>query len=308
LRWKRVGHRDENPSFCVICHSPDFCEDCHARAKKKIKPLPRESYLFPGFLPESGLYLKIVPSKMGLKNGCYACHSDERALRLAGASSGAFVDKAVLENSPHANVPCVRCHSDFNYFAEVTATYPYSYVAGLACRNCHDKKTKIDHRKQFEAYQDSIHGERLLKDANFNAPNCGSCHGGHAIKDLRKPEEKLALKREGYQVCGRCHKDYWDSYDDWYHGRAYKMKAPDAPACWDCHGAHDILPKSETDSKVNDKNLAKTCGECHRGSTREFAKYGEVVHARQEVWKNNFLYKLEKSLVSRVKKIFTRGE
>jgi hypothetical protein len=233
------------------------------------------------------------------------CHGDKNLYKIEkGKKHSLFVDVKIIDNSPHQGVPCVYCHTDFTYQAVKPQSVDWRLTAGLSCKNCHDKKKKIDHRKNYRDYRNSVHGQKLIVEGDYTAPTCSSCHGGHAIKDLRKPEEKLALKREGYQVCGRCHKDYWDSYDDWYHGRAYKMKAPDAPACWDCHGAHDILPKSETDSKVNDKNLAKTCGECHRGSTREFAKYGEVVHGRQNVLSKNWLYQKFKVILKWIGGVF----
>jgi hypothetical protein len=43
------------------------------------------------------------------------------------------------------------------------------------------------------------------------------------------------------------------------------------------------------------------------GSTGEFADYGSVVvHARKDLWKKNFLYKLEKSLLEKINRLFGR--
>jgi ribosomal protein L31 len=303
-KWKKKDHKSANPRFCVTCHTASFCEDCHAR--ENIPPLPPESYRFPGFLPEPSLYVEINPLKMGPKNGCYACHADRKALKLAKAGGKAFIDKEAMRASPHGDLYCVSCHYDFQY-EPPEKIYPYKYVAGLSCKNCHDEKKKIDHRKEYEVYRKSVHGRKLLEEGNFDAPTCASCHGGHDIKDLRKKKERAEFHLKGYDVCGKCHKDYWDSYDDWYHGRAYKRKAPDAPACWDCHGAHDVFPKTEAASKVTEKNLPKTCGKCHFGSSSEFADYGSVViHARKDLWRNNFLYKLEKSLLEKIGRLFGR--
>ena len=43
--------------------------------------------------------------------------------------------------------------------------------------------------------------------------------------------------------------------------------------CWDCHGAHDILPESDPDFPVNPANLIKTCGRCHADANASFVKY-----------------------------------
>ena len=224
-------------------------------------------------------------------SGCLVCHGDKNLYKIEdGKKKYLYVDPKILGSSPHGDVPCVYCHIDFSFEATKPQTPDWRITAGLACKNCHDEKKGIDHRKEYDVYRRSVHGKKLLEEGNFDAPTCASCHGGHDIKDLRKPEEKAQFHLDGYSVCGKCHKDYWNSYDDWYHGRAYKKKAPDAPACWDCHGAHDVYPKTESESKVSDKNLAKTCGKCHYGSTREFAEYGEVIHNRDKYLKENWLY------------------
>ncbi len=36
-----------------------------------------------------------------------------------------------------------------------------------------------------------------------------------------------------------------------------------APACTNCHGAHDIAPVKDEDSKVSRQNVTDTCGTCH---------------------------------------------
>ena len=37
------------------------------------------------------------------------------------------------------------------------------------------------------------------------------------------------------------------------------------PACASCHGAHEILPSSDTASSISPKHLEQTCGSCHPG-------------------------------------------
>jgi hypothetical protein len=46
-----------------------------------------------------------------------------------------------------------------------------------------------------------------------------------------------------------------------------------APTCTNCHGAHDMRPKSDPESRVSRKNIPDTCGGCHMGV--------------KEVWKNS---------------------
>jgi cytochrome b subunit of formate dehydrogenase len=51
--------------------------------------------------------------------------------------------------------------------------------------------------------------------------------------------------------------------------------------CASCHGTHNIKPSSDSTSTVNKKNLAKTCGGCHKGANENFA-IGKVHITRQE--------------------------
>ena len=47
--------------------------------------------------------------------------------------------------------------------------------------------------------------------------------------------------------------------------------------CYDCHGAHDILPVNDPRSHLSRNNIVATCGKCHTGSHRQFAGY--LTHA-----------------------------
>ena len=46
------------------------------------------------------------------------------------------------------------------------------------------------------------------------------------------------------------------TYVDYYHGAAYRRGAEDAPACWQCHNTHLILPSANRLSWTNEDNLA----------------------------------------------------
>jgi nitrate/TMAO reductase-like tetraheme cytochrome c subunit len=104
------------------------------------------------------------------------------------------------------------------------------------------------------------------------------------------PEASARLRANGYEVCGRCHEEYWDNYFDYYHGAAYQAGATDAPACWDCHGYHLILPSDDRRSQVHDSNLLETCSKCHDGVNEEYVAYAGFVHRRPEVYSENWLY------------------
>ena len=75
--------------------------------------------------------------------------------------------------------------------------------------------------------------ERVRRDLTVEEavkPLCGDCHApSHEIEMLTdNPEAKARMRANGYEICGRCHEEYWDNYFDYYHGAAYQAGAVDA--------------------------------------------------------------------------------
>ena len=68
-----------------------------------------------------------------------------------------------------------------------------------------------------------------------------------------------------------------DTYFDTFHGKVSKLGYLKTAKCYDCHGAHDILPVTDPRSRLSRANIVKTCGKCHPGSHRQFAGY--LTHA-----------------------------
>jgi hypothetical protein len=228
------------------------------------------------------------------KSGCMVCHGDPALVRVRdGVVRSYYIAEGDVAASAHADQQCVGCHVDFTYKAP-HGDADWSSNAKSACRNCHEEAS-ID-------FGVGVHRPTVPNGAEASAeesigpkPLCGDCHGSHDISMLTTdtPEAKAgreALHRNGWEICGRCHEDYWDSYDDYYHGRAYKRGAMDAPACWDCHGWHDILPSDDRSSLVNEAHLVETCGQadCHEVGVEEaYVEYAQFIHGRDKVWTEN---------------------
>ncbi|MFA5866624.1 MAG: hypothetical protein WC891_01465 [Actinomycetota bacterium] len=229
------------------------------------------------------------------KTGCLVCHGDPKLTQVK-AKRSLYISDIELMSSVHKELACVKCHTDFNPASAAQShqglTTDSRTIAGLACKNCHE------HSKQLKIYDKSIHG-RLTLGGDSKAPTCADCHGAHGIKSFKK---NAAYKQEFHataaQVCGQCHQDYYEAYNDYYHGAAYKTDAPDAPACWDCHGSHEILPAKDSTSKVADRNLAKTCGSCHADSHEPFVAFADMIHGRPKLMKKNIVIKYKDMLVT----------
>jgi hypothetical protein len=244
---------------CMMCHTQAQCEGCHRL--KHVKPVAASTYVFAG------------------GNLCLSCHGDANlSATFLGQRRSFFVSSAVLLSSVHPTATCTRCHTDFRYFVDRGAARSARANASIACSGCHPKQTKV--------WLGSIHGRLSRPGAMRSAryPDgpalCGSCHGGHGIYGVTTRAGAAALRSQSAEVCGSgaCHQDKYLQYDDYYHGAAYKKGAADAPSCWQCHGAHQILPASDPSSTVSPAMLPVTCGKCHPGTRQQFAQYAKLIH------------------------------
>lgn len=224
------------------------------------------------------------------RSGCLVCHGDPN-LKAVKEKRSLYIDEAVISKSVHKDIACTKCHTDFTGKSRHERRGDYKRVAGLSCKNCHK------HARQLKVYAKSIHGRLSLTGDKKKGATCGDCHGSHDIGSLKKSKKyKRKYHAAGEKVCGKCHRAYYKSYDDYYHGRAYKMKAIDAPACWDCHGAHDVVSKKDPNSRVSAARLAQTCGKCHKDSRKSFTQFAQLIHGRKQAMDENFLIKYKNKL------------
>ena len=241
------------------------------------------------------------------KSGCLVCHGDPALIRIRdGAVVSFYIDAVTIAESAHFDQQCVGCHIDFTYKAP-HGDGDWVTASKSACKNCHEEQSRavgVGVHRLSTANGDVAAGDTEL-------PLCGDCHGSHDIAMLTdSPEGQAALHAMGWEVCGRCHEDYWDSYRDYYHGAAYKRGAEDAPACWDCHGWHDILPSSDRGSRVNEAHLVETCGQdgCHFGVDENYTSYAVFIHGRDEIMADNLLYSIWRTIADAVGRLFGGGK
>ena len=142
------------------------------------------------------------------------------------------------------------------------------------CGKCH-KNIEKD-------YWEGIHGKLVIRGVT-DSPVCTGCHGEHGILSPRDPLSAVSPTRLAEATCSPCHESarlnekYGIStgrlrtWVDSYHG--LKSKAGDITVanCASCHGAHRILPSSDSTSSVYQDNLRTTCGRCHPGISEALA-------------------------------------
>jgi hypothetical protein len=270
--WKNKPHvqpgAQQLRTRCMMCHDQKGCVDCHD--KLKIYWDPKVPYSFdPG-------------------NGCLACHGGNLP-RLKGPVVG-------IDASAHRDTTCLECHPDFKYTDAKDATKLWQVNAGIACRSCHlTLKQTAKKTASIKAYDASIHAKRI-KEGNLKSATCASCHGGHDIERLKTPAALRRIRLSGEKMCADCHAAAWSSYNDYWHGAAYKAGALDAPACWDCHdGPHATLPVKDPKSQASPEKLGDACGQsgCHEGSNSDFAEANRtLVHGQVKMKDDNPLIKL----------------
>ena len=289
--WAKKPHvapgEKELQSKCMMCHDKAWCVDCHEAESIRWEPG--------------------VPYIYDSTGGCLACHGDENLTKTSGGQPKSYQVQGV-EDSTHGTLTCQQCHTDYRYEEGVDATPLWNINAGLACRGCHaaaafdDEKMAEASKKAVADFDASTHATALndwikgtTKPANGKStvqpPTCADCHGGHYIQRTDTAYAQQVMHGSAYRVCARCHQSEYDSYDDYYHGAAYKKGATDSPACWECHGTHLILPSSDPKSAVSKENLAGTCGAegCHgEGSDESFAQQaGDLIHQKKDAAESN---------------------
>lgn len=162
----------------------------------------------------------------------------ERLIAAAAVCAGIFLwpsHGASAQGAP-TNESCLECHSDAGMAQTPASLVPI-------------KGTATDREKlTLQVTADS------LKGSVHEGFACTDCHGG--IKDLPH-DEKLPPPS-----CGSCHEDAAKELAAGVH-RAEGKNAQFVPRCWDCHGAHRILPASNPESPVNHRQVMATCGACH---------------------------------------------
>lgn len=205
---------------------------------------------------------------------CARCHREgqKAAIRYTGTEhqiveryTESIHGKGLLKSGLVVTAMCTDCHTAHG---EQPASNPQSTVnrdnIAHTCGRCH-------HGIE-EQFQNSIHS-RLVSTSDKELPVCSDCHSAHRIRRTDLEGFKLEIMDQ----CGRCHSVIATTYFDTYHGKVSRLGYTKTAKCYDCHGAHDILPVSNPRSHLSRENVVKTCQKCHPGATRRFAGY--LTHA-----------------------------
>ena len=205
---------------------------------------------------------------------CGRCHREgqKATVRYLGRQheiiehySESIHGKGLLKSGLTVTATCNNCHTAHSVLPRSdpeSSVNPKNVPA--TCGRCH---YGIE-----EQFLQSVHAVRMAK-SDKELPICSDCHSAHTIR--RTDEDPFKLDIMG--KCGRCHDEIAKTYFDTYHGKVSRLGYTKTAKCYDCHGAHDVLPVSDPRSHLSRANVVATCQHCHPGATRRFAGY--LTHA-----------------------------
>jgi predicted CXXCH cytochrome family protein len=255
-------HADQASALAGSVHgdSKDHpCTSCHGSAHK----------IFPKTDSRSAVYPLNVP------NTCGQCHSNEGMAKKHGLASvyPKYIDSihgfALSKEGLLVAANCQSCHGSHNILSHKDPKSPtFKTNIPNTCGQCH---AKIN-----DDYMSGAHGKGVAK-GDKKAPVCTDCHTAH---EILQPTE-AAFRMQSTPICGSCHTDKLSTYHDTFHSQLGLLGGyVETARCWDCHGAHKILPASDPHSPINKANLVATCGACHKGANTSFVQYQPHANAR----------------------------
>ncbi len=212
---------------------------------------------------------------------CWECHPRERyglpRIALAGVAKepgdelGGIHEKIKRRlGCSAATISCFTCHGVHHVLPLQDPDSPVSrQKVAATCGSCHVP--------ELEGYQASIHAKGLAQGLDV-APTCTSCHGAHGVKEAKEHNSPTGAERV-VNTCADCHEDpavtesallatdVVNSYEESFHGIAYRHGLHDVATCVSCHGAHRVLAIDDPASPVSPQKIRATCSACHEEVT-----------------------------------------
>ena len=248
-------HADQASAIVGSVHaaaSAHPCTSCHGDAHA----------IFPKADPRSAVYPLNIPRT------CGTCHASEALAKKYGLQNvyATYMDSihgyAVSKEGLLVAANCMSCHGSHDILSHKDAKSATSRVnIPNTCGTCHGGVK--------DEYFAGVHG-KAAENGNQKAPVCTDCHTAHAILQ----PTMASFRMQSTPICGSCHKEQLATYRDTFHSQLGLLGGyVETARCWDCHGAHGILPASDPSSPIAPGNLIKTCGRCHKDANASFVQY-----------------------------------
>ena len=235
------------------------CTGCHGNAHEIVTKTDPNSTVYPLNIPKT----------------CGSCHGNAAMAKKFHLPNvyALYIDSihgfALGKEGLLVAANCTSCHGSHKILSHTdpqSSTYRTNISA--TCGTCH---VGIN-----EQYQNGVHGKAVAA-GDKNAPVCTDCHTAHGIVEPTSSDFRM----QSTPICGSCHRDKFSTYRDTFHSQLGLLGGyVETARCWDCHGAHQILPGSDPRSPIAPANLVTTCGRCHAGANASFVQYQPHANAR----------------------------
>ena len=210
------------------------------------------------------------------ENNCAVCHGDPSLWR--GKRQRLHIPLSQLDEDVHwkKGVNCHDCHGGDPGSTGIPEAH--STEAGYrdsledvwaTCAACHEEQTSAVQTEGAHATA----GEKD-EDGRPTPLACDQCHGQVAHHLLPASDSRSPLFIENQiETCGSCHEDLSRRYLLSLHGQLTELGYAPAAKCFDCHGAHDILPISDPKSRLAPANRLQACRQCHPYAVQNFCDF-----------------------------------
>jgi hypothetical protein len=261
---KTVNYNVDQVIFTNTVHKNVSCRECHTYIKK----VPHDP----------------VTEQVNCGNQCHITtpfskekFSHGRIIETYNGSAHAPrpEDSAELKE---AKPECKFCHLNPIY-SKVEAE-KIDFEASLRrCLNCHEEKGVT------QAYQHMTHrlGRKTSRSPQEIVELCAKCH-----QDVEMMK-KFKVSERGLTAV--------ETYKQSIHGKIVTLGGDDAADCISCHASnklHDIYKKDDRRATVGEKNLRRTCAQCHAETNNWFVQV--AVHPTIEREENPIVFFMNLSL------------
>ncbi len=286
---EQIPHAEDMPAVdCGMCHD-DVVKVYEWHARLEVKnggdiPGCHDCHGTHDILGSSDPKSMVYPHNLPFT--CGKCHQDVDMVAKHDILYDDAVD--VYESSIHGVAAlngstkvalCNDCHSSNGTAHRILPpSDPESSINHFnipkTCGKCHEEIAK--------EYWEGIHGQ-LARRGETDAPVCTNCHGEHGILKTDDPRAAVSPTRLAEATCTPCHDSArlnekygiptgrLQSFIDTYHGLKSRAGDVSVANCASCHGAHLILPHTNSRSSIHPRNLKTTCGHCHPGISTAMA-------------------------------------